>query len=169
MLYSVDPPIGLRRKETELRAKLGEIHKNKPRANAEEDLISERTRLNSDLTVAKDDLSSTNARLKDTQSELKVVKKAIADLERKIATLESEITTLEGQHAEYERAIAVEEDAIFKDFCKRIKVANIRVYEDTRMGDVQQQEENNLKFKTQIARLTNQWGRVSHVHEESRR
>jgi structural maintenance of chromosome 1 len=63
---------------------------------------------------------------------------------------------LEGQHAEYERVIAVEEDAIFKDFCKRIKVANIRVYEDTRMGDVQAEEENNLKFKTQIARLTNQ-------------
>ncbi|ORY92961.1 condensin complex subunit SMC1 [Leucosporidium creatinivorum] len=147
---------GLRRKETELRAKLGEIHKNKPRANAEEDLVSERTRLNSDLTVAKDDLSSTNARLKDIQSELKVVKKSIADLEGKIKTLEKEISTLEGQHAEYERAIAVEEDAIFKDFCKRIKVANIRVYEDTRMGDVQAEEENNLKFKTQIARLSNQ-------------
>lgn len=100
--------------------------------------------------------SSTNARLKDIQSELKVVKKSIADLEGKIKTLEKEISTLEGQHAEYERAIAVEEDAIFKDFCKRIKVANIRVYEDTRMGDVQAEEESNLKFKTQIARLTNQ-------------
>lgn len=85
-----------------------------------------------------------------------MVKKTIADLKGKIAQLEADVTELETQHAEYEQAIAVEEDAIFGDFCRRIKVANIRVYEDTRMGDVQAQEENNLKFKTQIARLTNQ-------------
>ncbi|ORY92949.1 P-loop containing nucleoside triphosphate hydrolase protein [Leucosporidium creatinivorum] len=124
----------------------------KKEKEVEKDLESARP----ELSRAKDDLSSTNARLKDIQSELKVVKKSIADLEGKIKTLEKEISTLEGQHVEYERAIAVEEDAIFKDFCKRIRVANIRVDEDTRMGDLPAEEERTLKFKTQIARLTNQ-------------
>jgi TolA-binding protein len=100
--------------------------------------------------------SSTNARLKDLQSELKVVKKTVKDLESKIQQTSSEIEELEEKQDEYERVIAVEEDAIFRTFCRRIKVANIRQYEEKQMGDAQAANEANLKFKTQIARLKNQ-------------
>lgn len=45
----------LRRRETELKAKLAEIHKAKPRGNPDEVLTAEITRCESDLTLVRDD------------------------------------------------------------------------------------------------------------------
>lgn len=99
--------------------------------------------------------SSTNARLTDLRAELATKQKALTDLQTKSATTLKEITALEAQQAQYEQVIAVEENAIFNEFCKRIKVKTIKEFEETQMGDVQSQEEVKLRFKTQIARLTN--------------
>jgi structural maintenance of chromosome 1 len=48
--------IGLRRREAELKAKLAEIHKAKPRGNPDDVLLSEMTRLGAELTLVRDDL-----------------------------------------------------------------------------------------------------------------
>jgi hypothetical protein len=47
---------GYRRRQTELGAKLAEIHKNKPRAGSDEALTIDITRLESSLKLAQEDL-----------------------------------------------------------------------------------------------------------------
>ncbi|BGP24571.1 Structural maintenance of chromosomes protein 1 [Rhodotorula toruloides] len=51
----------LRRREAELRGKLADVFKNRPKASAEEQLINDETRLKADLRVVRDDLSSTES------------------------------------------------------------------------------------------------------------
>lgn len=52
--------------------------------------------------------------------------------------------------------INVEEDKIYKDFCRKIKVTNIREYEERQLKVAQEGSEARLRFDKQIARLTNQ-------------
>lgn len=49
---------GLRRREAELKSKLGELFKNRPKPNAEEQLVSDIARIEADLQIVKDDLVS---------------------------------------------------------------------------------------------------------------
>lgn len=49
-----------------------------------------------------------------------------------------------------------EEDRIFAAFCRKIKVANIREYEERQLKVAQEESEARLRFDTQIARLTHQ-------------
>ncbi|SCV74401.1 BQ2448_6833 [Microbotryum intermedium] len=145
----------LRRKETELRGKLSEILKNKPRANVEEELVSQTQIHTSELATLHDDLSSINARLKDTTSELKVTKTTLKDLNGKVSQLERDIDSLTSKAEELEVTIASAEEGIFRAFCRRIGVSSIREYEEQQLGVAQAANEANLKFKTQIARLNN--------------
>ncbi|SCZ98517.1 BZ3500_MvSof-1268-A1-R1_Chr3-1g05436 [Microbotryum saponariae] len=145
----------LRRKEAELRGKLSEILKNKPRANVEEELISQTQIYTSELANLRDDLSSINARLKDTSSELKVIKTTLKDLNGKVSQLERDIDSLSSKAKDLEATIASAEEGIFRAFCRRIGVSSIRDYEEQQLGVAQAANEANLKFKTQIARLNN--------------
>lgn len=45
------------------------------------------------------------------------------------------------------------DDEIFKAFCGRIRVANIREYEEVQLRLAQSESEARVKFDTQIARL----------------
>jgi len=49
------------------------------------------------------------------------------------------------------------EDGIFANFCQKIKVANIREYEDRQLKASQDEMEARLRYDTQIARLTHQY------------
>jgi structural maintenance of chromosome 1 len=48
------------------------------------------------------------------------------------------------------------DDEIFADFCRRIRVANIREYENVQLKAAQEENDALLKYKTQIARLEHQ-------------
>ncbi|KAK4047981.1 Structural maintenance of chromosomes protein 1 [Microbotryomycetes sp. JL201] len=146
----------LRRKETELRTRLGEIHKNKPKASEEEDLVQTVNRLNADMAAAKEEAASATLRLKNMQDEIQITRNTMSDLDTRVNSVQQEIDQLETKCKQLEAAIAVEEDVIFQAFCKRISVPNIRAYEDTRLRDAEAEQAAQIEFKKQIARLTTQ-------------
>jgi structural maintenance of chromosome 1 len=49
------------------------------------------------------------------------------------------------------------EDGIFANLCQKIKVANIREYEDRQLKASHDEMEARLRFDTQISRLTHQY------------
>lgn len=51
------------------------------------------------------------------------------------------------------------EDEIFSAFCRKIKVSNIREYEERQLKVAQEESEARLRFDNQIARLTHQYVR----------
>ncbi|BGP70428.1 Structural maintenance of chromosomes protein 1 [Rhodotorula toruloides] len=146
----------LRRREAELRGKLADVFKNRPKVNAEEQLINDETRLKADLQVVRDDLSSTESRLKGVRDELKTLRKKAADSQKTISQIEDELEQLEAQAATCRDVIDREEDAIFADFCRRIRVANIREYEEKQLRGAQEDNAQMLVFNTQVARLNHQ-------------
>jgi len=101
---------GLRRREAELRSKLGELFKNRPKPNEEEGHVANIARIEADLQVVKDDLvsplngslsfsfsmtefcffaqSSTDLRLKGIKDELKVLRTKVKELGKTLSTLE---------------------------------------------------------------------------------
>ncbi|BGP16097.1 hypothetical protein JCM10213_007524 [Rhodosporidiobolus nylandii] len=146
----------LRRRESELRGKLAEVFKNRPRANAEELLLTDVTRLNADIQVVNDDLSSTNQRLQGVKDELKTLRKRAAELEKSIEKTSGELEKLDEQAAALREVIEQEEDAIFGEFCARIGVDDIREYEGKQLRGAQEDNAQMLKFETHVARLNNQ-------------
>ncbi|GAA5851241.1 hypothetical protein JCM8547_004180 [Rhodosporidiobolus lusitaniae] len=147
---------GLRRREAELRGKLAEVFKNRPRPNAEEQLNNDVTRLNADVQVVQDDLTSTNSRLKGVKDELKTLRKRAGELEKSIEKTEKELEKLEEEAGTLREVIEAEEDAIFEEFCRRIGVDDIREYEEKQLRGAQEDNAQMLKFDTQVARLNNQ-------------
>ncbi|GAA6012005.1 hypothetical protein JCM10207_003457 [Rhodosporidiobolus poonsookiae] len=146
----------LRRREAELRAKLADVFKSRPRANAEEALVTDLTRLEAELQVVQDDLSSTEARLQGVRGELKTLRKRAAELEKTIETVDGELEKLEEEAAGLREVIEQEEDAIFGAFCQKIRVQDIREYEEKQLRGAQEDNVQMLKFDTQVARLNNQ-------------
>jgi structural maintenance of chromosome 1 len=59
------------------------------------------------------------------------------------------------------------EDTIFANFCRKIKVANIREYEDRQLKASQDEMEARLRYDTQIARLTHQYASRSPSFERN--
>lgn len=100
--------------------------------------------------------SSISARIKDLDSELAVLAKSIQGYQVKIQQAQEGIDSLTARKNELESIIASEEEGIFRAFCKRIGVDSIRVYEEALLGEGQAEEEAKLRFKTRIARVTNQ-------------
>ncbi|KAL8278439.1 hypothetical protein RQP46_009129 [Phenoliferia psychrophenolica] len=147
---------GLRRREAELQAKLQEIHKNKPRANAEEKLVSEVTRLTTELTIAKDDLNGTNTRLKGVQDELKVLKKSLSQSTAAVKKMTAELDDVNEKIKTLEDTIDDAEKALFTSFCRKIKVSSIREFEDTQLKQALEDDASTLKFVTVINKLNHQ-------------
>lgn len=58
-------------------------------------------------------------------------------------------------------AVNSAEDGIFANFCRKIKVANIREYEDRQLKASQDEMAARLRYDTQIARLTHQYAILS--------
>lgn len=70
--------------------------------------------------------------------------------------LTSDLETIEASAAKRRKVIDKEEESIFSKFCRRIKVANIREYEEKQLKGAQGDNELKLQFETQIARLGHQ-------------
>jgi len=66
------------------------------------------------------------------------------------------LTDFENQITQLEDKIHRIEDAIFRDFCVKIQVANIREYEQRQLQLAQEMAEKRLKFTTLKSRLQNQ-------------
>lgn len=104
----------------------------------------------------KDDLSATGNRLRGVRSEIEVLTKQVKELEKKTQSITAKISEASGRADDIRRTVAREEDAVFADFCKRIGVKDIRVYESRQLKDAQAEGEERLRLDRQIARLKNQ-------------
>lgn len=65
-------------------------------------------------------------------------------------------TKLLEQISELAAVINAAEDNIFTAFCRKIKVSNIREYEERQMKVAQEESRARLQYETQISRLTHQ-------------
>ncbi|RUS31129.1 LOW QUALITY PROTEIN: hypothetical protein BC938DRAFT_478410 [Jimgerdemannia flammicorona] len=175
---------GLSRTRDNLLGELNELSRQKRRGTSEELLKSECAGFEGRLTYSKEDLMTTKRKLDDIKDELKHIGKDIAQATPKyqkvfsdefsatrnfssgmvlkssnlfirsqasadLALLESDINKLEAK-------INATEDSIFRDFCLRIRVSNIREYEERQLRLAQETAEMRLKFATQQSRVQNQ-------------
>jgi structural maintenance of chromosome 1 len=66
-------------------------------------------------------------------------------------------TTLLDRIGELSATVNAAEDSVFQAFCRKIKVSNIREYEERQMKVAQEESKARLQYETQISRLTHQF------------
>ncbi|KAF5373789.1 hypothetical protein D9758_000684 [Tetrapyrgos nigripes] len=147
---------GLQRTRDSLLAKLRDLNKQKPRGKTDENLVSEISRLESSITIARDDLNACKLRLSGLQDELKHIEREIKKNTPELKKAQQSHEKLQQQIASLSDIINAEEDKIFTSFCKKIKVSNIREYEERQLKLAQEESVVRLRYENQIARLTHQ-------------
>jgi structural maintenance of chromosome 1 len=65
--------------------------------------------------------------------------------------------TLLDKIGELAATVNAAEDDIFQAFCRKIKVSNIREYEERQMKVAQEESKARLLYETQISRFTHQF------------
>ncbi|KAJ6610416.1 condensin complex subunit SMC1 [Mycena sp. CBHHK59/15] len=147
---------GLTRAKDGLLAQLRELSKQKPRGKTDENLIGDIARIESAITLARDDLNACKLRLTGIRDELKHIEKELKKNAPELKKNQATYDTLHNQIAELDETIHTAEDATFSAFCRKIKVDNIREYEERQLKVAQEESEARLRFDNQIARLTHQ-------------
>ncbi|KAJ3521351.1 hypothetical protein NMY22_g12355 [Coprinellus aureogranulatus] len=147
---------GLMRARDSLQAQRLELAKQKPKAKSDENIISEISRLEATITVARDDLTACKLRITGLKEELKHVDKELKTLAPQLKKAANTHAGLQSQIEGLKKTINASEDAIFKQFCRKIGVSNIREYEERQMKIAQEESQARLRYDTQIARLTHQ-------------
>ncbi|CAI2190961.1 2319_t:CDS:10, partial [Funneliformis geosporum] len=146
----------LRRQRDDLLSKLNNLSKSKRRGNFEEQKKSEISGLDSRLKFSQEELSAITRKLEAINNELNFIANETNGIQPKWRKAHSDLTNFENQIAQSEDAIHKIEDTIFKEFCMKIQVANIREYEQRQLKLAQEMAEKRLKFTTLKSRLQNQ-------------
>ncbi|KAL1406860.1 Structural maintenance of chromosomes protein 1 [Vanrija albida] len=135
---------------------LKQLNQEKPKEKAEESQLQGLARLQAELSMAEDDLGATQLRLNGLRKELGTVngdlKKMVPDQEKKASAL----SKAEKETSKLASVIEKEDDKVFADFCKRIKVPNIREYEDVQLKVAREENEAIEAFSAQSARASHQ-------------
>ncbi|KAJ6561466.1 condensin complex subunit SMC1 [Mycena vulgaris] len=147
---------GLMRAKDGLLGQLRELSKQKPRGKTDENLIGDIGRIESATTLAKDDLNACKLRLTGVRDELKHIEKELKKNTPELKKTQASYDTLQERITALAETINNAEDATFAPFCRKIKVANIREYEERQLKVAQEESEARLRFDNQIARLTHQ-------------
>ncbi|KAK7054035.1 structural maintenance of chromosomes protein [Favolaschia claudopus] len=145
----------LKRKDT-LTTQLRDLQKQKSRGQTDDNLITDIGRIESATTLAKDDLNAVNLRLTGIRDELKHLDKELKKNAPELKKAQTTHDSLQKQITELSEVINNAEDSTFAAFCRKIKVANIREYEERQLKVAQEESEARLRFDNQIARLTHQ-------------
>ncbi|RIA97440.1 condensin complex subunit SMC1 [Glomus cerebriforme] len=146
----------LRRQRDDLLSKLNNLSKSKRRGNFEEQKKSEISGLESRQKFSQEELSVITRKLEAINNELNFIANETNGLQPRWRKAHSDLTNFENQITQLENTIHRIEDAIFKDFCVKIQVANIREYEQRQLQLAQEMAEKRLKFTTLKSRLQNQ-------------
>ncbi|KAF7352348.1 Structural maintenance of chromosomes protein [Mycena venus] len=149
---------GLTKKKDTLMAQLRDLQKQKSRGQTDENLIAEIGRIESATTLAKDDLNAVNLRLTGIRDELKHIEKELKKNAPELKKTQAKYDTLQKQIAELSETINNAEDATFAAFCRKIKVANIREYEERQLKIARlthQSDFENETLKGTLERITN--------------
>lgn len=134
---------------------MNELNKARPK-DLDEKLYATLARLDAEHSIAKDDLDATRLRLNGLRAELKGIegdlKKMRPDLDKKakaVKTAEDKLETLQD-------TVDAAEQGVFAAFCKKIKIANIREYEDVQLKMAKEESEAMEKYSQQQARVNHQ-------------
>ncbi|KAG8849135.1 Structural maintenance of chromosomes protein 1 [Tulasnella sp. 330] len=147
---------GMRRTQDVLISQLKELSASKPRNKNDDAIIPEISRLESALTIAKDELSAAKLKATGIKDELKHIEKEIKKQMPEVEKLDQAHSMRVQRMSELEEVIFAADDKIFNAFCRKIKVKNIRDYEQRQLKVAQEGSEARLRFETQIARLSHQ-------------
>ncbi|KAG6855965.1 hypothetical protein H0H87_008906 [Tephrocybe sp. NHM501043] len=147
---------GLMRVRDNLKSQLRDLAKQKPRGQTDENLIAEISRLESASTVARDDLSACKLRITGLKDELKHIDKEIKQTAPELKKIQNSHRTCVAEIDQLSAIVNAAEDGIFRAFCGKINVANIREYEERQLKLAQEESKARLQFEAQIARLGHQ-------------
>jgi structural maintenance of chromosome 1 len=100
--------------------------------------------------------ANVNVRLESLRKEREAAKKDLLVLASKRDKDTRLLEDLQDEVDEVAAVVDAEDDKTFAAFCKRIKVANVREYEDVQLKAAQEENEAIEAFTTQIARVDHQ-------------
>lgn len=135
---------------------LKQLSQEKPKEKAEESQIQGLARLQAELSLAEDDLGATQLRLNGLRKELATVNADLKKMEPDQQKKASALSKAEKETSKLASVIEKEDDKVFADFCKRIKVPNIREYEDVQLKVAREENEAIEAFSAQSARASHQ-------------
>lgn len=148
---------------------LTELAKSKPKDKNEEGMLQSLARLEVELTSATDDLvrvdwelamltlqSATRLRLNGLRKEIDGLQKDLQKLKPERQKRAKALSDSEKKKETLAAVVNGADDNIFDAFCKRIKVANIREYEDVQLKVAQEENEAMEEYAAQNARISHQ-------------
>ncbi|KAJ3798658.1 condensin complex subunit SMC1 [Lentinula aff. detonsa] len=159
---------GLQKSRDSLLAKLRDLSKQKPRGKTDENLIAEISQLESNLAIARDELNACKTRLSGLKEELRHLDREIQKNSPELKKSQKEHDKLQEQMTILSGTINHAEDEVFVDFCRKIRVDNIREFEERQLKLAQEESEARLRYDNQIARLTHQFEYESEALRSSR-
>ncbi|PPQ70346.1 hypothetical protein CVT25_000126 [Psilocybe cyanescens] len=139
-----------------LLAEQRELSKQKPRGKTDESLIADISGLEANITVAKDDLRACKLRITGLKDELKHIDRELKSISPELKKAKNSHKALQQRIEQLSVAVNAAEDSVFAAFCRKIRVSNIREYEERQLKVAQEESQARLRFDTQIARLSNQ-------------
>merc|ERR1719362_1178448 len=110
------------------------------------------TRLKYSLT----DKDATNKKIDKLEKEMEKMRKELEQFAPKIREIEATMRKREQQIEGTKDKMNTVEDRVFKDFCRKIGVSNIRQYEERELKTQQERAKKKLEFENQINRITTQ-------------
>ncbi|ORY58944.1 hypothetical protein LY90DRAFT_506096 [Neocallimastix californiae] len=140
----------------DLDKKLNEIARSKYKTSRIDYLHSEISSYQTKITFVKQDLNTLEKRIESSQKEADYVLKEIAKLEPLSSKLKIDINNANYKIDVTTNKINAITDEVFKDFCKTIKVKNIREYEENQQRITTEINEKRLEFTTQQSKLSSQ-------------
>ncbi|KAK6361226.1 Structural maintenance of chromosomes protein 1 [Orbilia blumenaviensis] len=146
---------GFRKLADELKAKIQDMDKASYRPE-EENLRSEYDRLEKKLTSLRDERDFLKGGMDDKQKFVDHLEKELNSLKPELNTAEKDVGDLEKQIEKLRAGIHRVQDGIFKDFCKKAGLANIRSYEEAQGSLEAEAAQKRLEFSTHLNRLGTQ-------------
>ncbi|ORY83359.1 cohesin complex subunit psm1 [Neocallimastix californiae] len=140
----------------DLDKKLNEIARSKYKTSRIEYLNSEISSYQTKITFIKQDLNTLEKRIESSQKEADYTLKEIAKLEPLSSKLKIDINNANYKIDVTTNKINAITDEIFHDFCRKIKVKNIREYEENQQRITTEINEKRLEFTTQQSKLSSQ-------------
>ncbi|KDN52242.1 hypothetical protein K437DRAFT_221032 [Tilletiaria anomala UBC 951] len=147
---------GLHRQREQCISELKDLQKEKRNIGSDDDIIAKIGHFEAELAAVRDEHRATSGKLQGAKDELKVVDAQIKEIEPKIAGEQIAAEKAESKATRLRSKVEQEEDQVFSAFCARIRVANIREYEQEQLRILEDQNEAKLQYATQLKRLTHQ-------------
>ena len=144
---------GLRKIKEDTIARLAEL--GSINMEAEYTLQAQSESLTRQLEASRDEKEAMKKNLEDRKKEEDYHKQQVAIYQPQLAQLEQALAQLKQQREQANALISQVEDEIFRDFCARLNLPNIREYEKQQGALQAEAAQKRLEFENQINRLTN--------------